>query len=216
MTEERKEKKYLKGLIEKVNFTIANINESIYHKKSEIDEMHHHMQEHKTDMDHLEKNALRGSILNYSQQVQHHKNTLRRLFRLRDIPYFGRIDFTNANTSIKKPVYVGVHNFQHESAGENLVYDWRAPISSMFYDFEPGEAFYETNSGVMEGEISLKRQFRIRKGEMQYMLDSALTILDVILQRELSLPSAGNMKSIVATIQREQNSIIRNEDARHQ
>jgi len=85
----------------------------------------------------------------------------------------------------------------------------------MFYDFEPGKAFYETNGSRIKGVIGLKRQFRIRNGKMEFMLDSDLTIQDDVLQRELNQASSEKMKNIVATIQREQNAIIRDEDAHH-
>ncbi len=81
----------------------------------------------------------------------------KRLLRLRDIAYFGRFDFKRKDEDKAKPVYVGVHYFQDEETNENLIYDWRAPISSMFYDFEPGEAWYENVHGRVEGDIFLKR-----------------------------------------------------------
>lgn len=95
-----------------------------------------------------------------------------------------------------------------------MIYDWRAPISSMFYDYELGEASYQSPSGEIKGDISLKRQYRIRAGKMEFMIESALTVHDDILQKELSANADDKMKNIVATIQREQNRIIRNEEAR--
>ena len=85
-----------------------------------------------------------------------------------------------------------------------MIYDWRAPVSTMFYDFELGRAAYDAPAGVVEGEITLKRQFRIREGKMEYMLESSLNIHDEILQQELSKASDEKMKNIVATIQRDQ------------
>lgn len=84
----------------------------------------------------------------------------------------------------------------------------------MFYDHELGEAGYRSPSGEIKGEISLKRQYRIRGGKMEFMIESALTVHDDILQKELSSNADDKMKNIVATIQREQNRIIRNEDIR--
>lgn len=215
MTEEVKEKQYLKQLIHKVKRSLSKVNEAIQLKKEEIDSLNDHMQEYKRDMDNLEKNAFRETIFNYTLQGEHSVDKRKRMFRLLDTPYFGRIDFKDKNSNHHHPVYVGVHNFQDEENGKNLVYDWRAPISSMFYDFELGDAHYETANGKVEGDILLKRQFRIRKGEMEYMLDSDLTIHDEVLQKELNQASSSKMKNIVATIQREQNAIIRNEEARH-
>ena len=84
----------------------------------------------------------------------------------------------------------------------------------MFYDFELGEAFYKTPSGEVRGEISLKRQYRIRQGRMEFMIENAVSIHDDILQKELSKSSDDKMKNIVATIQRDQNAVIRNETSR--
>ena len=83
----------------------------------------------------------------------------------------------------------------------------------MFYDYETGEAQFQSPDGVVQGEIVLKRQYRIREGEMEYMLESAMNIHDEVLQKELSAASDDKMKNIVATIQRDQNAIIRNEEA---
>ena len=213
MTEEQKEKKYLLDLIGKVRKSLLKINESIALKSNEIYEMNRHMEEHKRDMDHLEKNALRETISNYGLLGEHHVDKRKRLVRLLDVPYFGRIDFRKHSSDKAEQIYVGVHNFQDEDKGFNLVYDWRAPISSMFYDFELGEANYQIEEKTVYGDILLKRQFRIRGGEMEYMLDSDITIQDDVLQKELNHASSSKMKNIVATIQREQNAIIRNEEA---
>lgn len=166
-------------------------------------------------MDHLEKNAVRESVGQIAMLGEASVDKKKRLERLRDIAYFGRFDFREQSADHAKPIYLGIHNFQDEESGETLVYDWRAPISSMFYDFETGEAHYENMNDTVEGEIDLKRQFHIRKGKMEYMLESDLTIQDDVLQKELSQASSGKMKNIIATIQREQNAIIRNEHARN-
>ena len=104
-----------------------------------------------------------------------------------DIPYFGRIDFKENGSSGKKlPVYIGIHTFYDFKNKRNLIYDWRSPISGMFYDYESGEATYSSPSGEVHGEISLKRQYRIRKGKMEYMIESSVTVHDDILQNRES------------------------------
>lgn len=215
MNEEQKEKKYLKDLLKIVDQRLIDIDEAIHLKKEEIDYMNNHMQEHKRDMDHLEKNAMRETIYNYTLQGEHAVDTKKRLYRLKDTAYFGRIDFTPNSKKNTDKIYIGVSNFQDITGNKNLVYDWRAPISSLFYDFELGDAYYTSNNGKIEGKIDLKRQFRIRKGKMEYMIDTDLTIHDDVLQRELNQASSDKMRNIVATIQKEQNEIIRNEEARH-
>jgi DNA helicase-2/ATP-dependent DNA helicase PcrA len=83
----------------------------------------------------------------------------------------------------------------------------------MFYDFELGEAWYKTPSGKIVGEITLKRQYKIREGQMEFMIENDVHIHDDLLQKELSKSSDDKMKNIVATIQRDQNAVIRNETA---
>ena len=212
---EKEEKAYLKNLLKKVDGAIRFINERIQSQSDEVKYLNTHLQEYKTDMDHLEKNAMREAITNTAALGDHSVDKKKRLVRMLDVPYFGRIDFTEKGKGNPAPIYVGVHNFRDDEKNKNLVYDWRAPISSMFYDFELGKAFYEISELKKEGTIELKRQYRIRKGEMEYMLDSDITIQDDVLQKELNQATSGKMKNIVATIQREQNAIIRNEEARH-
>lgn len=142
-------------------------------------------------------------------------NKRKRLTKILAIPYFGRIDFLEKKENSKvMPIYIGIHTFYDPESRATLIHDWRAPVSSMFYDHELGEAGYRSPSGEIKGEISLKRQYRIRGGKMEFMIESALTVHDDILQKELSSNADDKMKNIVATIQREQNRIIRNEDIR--
>lgn len=215
MSEEKSEREYLSVLLKKVDRKLNEINELIQAKSDEIATMHKHMQEHKRDMDNLEKNALRESVRNYSLLGEHSVENKKRLLRLQDTAFFGRIDFVEDESKTANKLYIGVHNFQDSESKVNLVLDWRAPISSLFYDFELGKAFYETPLQKTKGNILLKRQFRIRKGEMEYMLDTDVTIHDEVLQQELNKASSAKMKNIVATIQKEQNSIIRDEEAEH-
>lgn len=138
------------------------------------------------------------------------------LKKLAQSPYFGRIDFVEDGESREaiEPIYLGVGSLLDESGANYLIYDWRAPISGLYYDYSPGPAKYETPGGQISGEMTLKRQYIIRQGEIEGMFDTGVTIGDEILQAVLGKQSDSQMKSIVATIQREQNQIIRNERAR--
>ena len=107
----------------------------------------------------------------------------RKLLKLIDSPYFGRIDFIPKDSS-EEAVYIGIYTFFDELERANLVHDWRAPISSMFYDYELGEASYQTPSGKISGEITLKRQYKIRDSRMEFMIENAVNIHDEVLQQE--------------------------------
>ncbi|WP_270940695.1 RNA polymerase recycling motor HelD [Romboutsia lituseburensis] len=131
--------------------------------------------------------------------------------KMLESPYFGRIDFVEENESVTEKCYIGLSNLIDEDY-DFLVYDWRAPISSMFYDYETGQASYECPEGLISGEITSKRQYKINNVKIEYMFDSNLSIEDEVLQELLSKNSDDKMKGIVTTIQREQNKVIRNED----
>lgn len=167
------------------------------------------------DIDPHEIRSMRESILNHFALGESVINKRKRLTKILAIPYFGRIDFLEKKENSKvMPTYIGIHTFYDPESRATLIHDWRAPVSSMFYDHELGEAGYRSPSGEIKGVISLKRQYRIRGGKMEFMIESALTVHDDILQKELSSNADDKMKNIVATIQREQNRIIRNEDIR--
>ena len=139
---------------------------------------------------------------------------LKILNRLKESPYFGRIDFTESPGNEKEQIYVGVASLMDRNEEEFLIYDWRAPISSLYYDFSPGEAYYDTSFGTISGEITLKRQYIIRQSKIKGMFDTGVTIVDGLLQDALGNNASTTMKSIVATIQKEQNKIIRNEHSK--
>lgn len=125
-------------------------------------------------------------------------------------PYFARIDFCETGKDCAV-FYIGQFSFNH--GRDIIIFDWRAPVSSMFYDCELGPAGYTAPRGEITGELTKKRQFKITGGHMEYALESSMQIHDDVLQRELSHSSDEKMKSIIATLQREQNLIIRNEKA---
>lgn len=143
------------------------------------------------------------------RRVQHADRQLELLQKLEYSPYFGRIDFQEEGEPELEKIYLGVGSYYDEEREEFLVYDWRAPISSLYYDFPPGPAVYETPSGPIKGTLERKRQFVIKKGKIESLFDTGVTIGDELLQEILGNQANTKMKSIVATIQREQNQIIR-------
>jgi DNA helicase-2/ATP-dependent DNA helicase PcrA len=134
---------------------------------------------------------------------------LLRLLKAKDNPYFGRIGFLkDGDTSIRQ-VYIGLSSiYQYHYF---YVYDWRSPIAGLFYDCTTGRASYEVPTGEVKGEISLRRQYKIKDGKMLRCFNSDIHIADEYLQEVLSESSSGKLKNIVTTIQQEQNQIIRND-----
>ena len=211
---EKQEKEYLKQIISFLKKVIGNTDASVKDHVDTLAEYKDYIWSNK-DIDPHEIRSMRESILNHFALGESVINKHKRLTKILAIPYFGRIDFLEKKENSKvMPIYIGIHTFYDPESRATLIHDWRAPVSSMFYDHELGEAGYRSPSGEIKGEISLKRQYRIRGGKMEFMIESALTVHDDILQKELSSNADDKMKNIVATIQREQNQIIRNKDIR--
>ncbi|MDF2570380.1 MAG: helD 1 [Sporomusa sp.] len=144
----------------------------------------------------------------------HAHHTSRQLYKMLKSPYFGRIDFAEAEDSQTEQIYIGIGSLSDKDTGKFLVYDWRAPVSGMFYDYGRGQASYRCPAGTITGIITLKRQYKIVNGQIEYMFDSDLKIDDEILQQLLSKSADDKMHTIVNSIQREQNQIIRDQDHR--
>lgn len=128
-----------------------------------------------------------------------------KLERSLEKPFFGRIDFES--DSEKESIYLGITGI--EDNYKHYVYDWRAPISNLYYNYGLGSASFETESGTIYGNITLKRQYKIEMGELLNAFDSEITIEDEMLQEVLLSSSDDKMKNIVSTIQKEQNEVIR-------
>jgi DNA helicase II / ATP-dependent DNA helicase PcrA len=156
-----------------------------------------------------------AQVLTVSQST--HRQAVKKLIslrRMKEKPYFGRIDFLENGESSAQQVYIGIATLTDESGDDFLIYDWRAPISSVYYDFPPGTAEYETPGGQVKGELEKKWQYIIKDGSIKAMFDTSLTIGDEILQQVLGKRTDHYMQSIVATIQQKQNQIIRHDKGR--
>ncbi|MBT2761365.1 RNA polymerase recycling motor HelD [Paenibacillus sp. ISL-20] len=138
----------------------------------------------------------------------------RSLHRLLPSPYFGRVDFLEDGLNVSEQIYIGVSSFVDEDGISFLVYDWRSPIASLYYDHSPGAASYVTPVGQITGMMELKRQYQIHNGQIRHLFDANVTIGDELLQQMLAKGADSQMKSIVSTIQKEQNAIIRNDRSR--
>ena len=130
----------------------------------------------------------------------------KKLYKIQNNPYFGKITFEDDEG--KKDIYIGLTYLTKNN--DNVIYDWRSPISSIFYDYENGKCSYEAPGGTIEGYLHNKRQFTIVNSKIKRVFDSKLTIQDEMLQEVLTRKNNDYMKNIVNTIQAEQNAIIRN------
>lgn len=151
------------------------------------------------------------SIENLQIQNDNFETETRRLTKQRNNPYFGRFDFKENNQQSPSEYYIGLGLVQDEMK-HNLVLDWRADICSLYYEDTIGKTSYSCRDGQIDGEVFLKRQFKVEKGNLLYYIDSNMIIDDEILMEQLSKNSTSKMHDIVSTIQKEQNKLIRSED----
>lgn len=212
MTDNKDGIQYLAYVLDKLRQRIAEISQSIAEGQKEIDGMHEYYWENYTEMDQYgyedydNQQALKMQV----NANQENWKMRRRLKRMLDAPFFGSVEFVYDGEDEPEDFYIGIGNFARERGALPLIYDWRAPVSSLFYDYDKGEASYEAPGGRMDGEILSKWQYKIRGGKMIYEFESDVKIDDDILKQELGANSDTKLKNIVRTIQKEQNAIIRN------
>ena len=161
------------------------------------------------EMDPMERFSNERSISCIEATGNHTLASYNRVKKLRESPYFAHIDFQFDGDTNAEEIYIGLFGFTDDH-GRTFIYDWRAPISGMYYEYQTGPATYEAPAGRIQGEIVRKRQLKIEKGNLVYVLENTMNIDDDILRKELSSTSDEKMKNIIATIQKEQNRIIRN------
>lgn len=124
-------------------------------------------------------------------------------------PYFGRISLENEQGE-HEHLYIGLSTFREPKTDDVLIYDWRAPISSLFYENKVGQARYQIPDGeYIPVTIQGRRQYKVKYDELLQVLDADIYVGDEVLQSLLSDTAKEKMKSIVATIQSDQNIVIR-------
>lgn len=204
--------KYLEMVTEKLEKRILEIRQSISEGQKEIEGMHEYYWENYTEMDQYgyENFDNQQALLHQVNANQEQIALKHRLKAMLDAPFFGRVDFCYEGEEEPEQFYIGIGNFAEQAGHVPLIYDWRAPVSGLFYDFDKGEASYEAPGGLMEGEVTSKWQYKIHRGKMLYEFESDVKIDDEILKAELGSNGDVQLKNIVRTIQKEQNAIIRN------
>lgn len=150
-------------------------------------------------------NPITDKIADY-EAVDH---KIRQLENLLKAPYFARIDFKFDDEELAEKIYIGRNYLKKDNSYESFVYDWRSPIASVFYRFAPGQAFYDAPGGRITGEVHLKRQYEINNVVLEYFFDADVQIVDEFLRKLLLQNTSSKMKTIVESIQKEQDIVIR-------
>lgn len=207
---------FLKEITDCLQQKIKELDEDLSAGQQEIKNMHEYYWENYTEMDEYgyENYDNQQALLHQVHANEEKLSKRKRLTRMLESPFFGRVDFRYDGEEESETFYIGIGNFAPRAGMRPLIYDWRAPVSGLFYDYDRGPAAYDAPGGRMEGEITSKWQYKIKNGHMIYGFESDTKIDDEILKQELGSGGDVQLKNIVRTIQKEQNAIIRNTEDR--
>ena len=203
---------FLKEITDCLQQKIKELDEDLSAGQQEIKNMHEYYWENYTEMDEYgyENYDNQQALLHQVHANEEKLSKRKRLTKMLESPFFGRVDFRYDREEESETFYIGIGNFAPRAGMRPLIYDWRAPVSGLFYDYDRGPAAYDAPGGRMEGEITSKWQYKIKNGHMIYGFESDTKIDDEILKQELGSGGDVQLKNIVRTIQKEQNAIIRN------
>ena len=193
--------KYTKDYIEKT------IDATDYYKNTYKGNIKEAME----NLDHLDSSQSYINILVNTKFLEIAERNFDHLIRYKDKPYFARIDFKEDGKENIDKVYIGKISLSRAEDDIPLVVDWRSPIANLYYEGRLGENTYETETDTIKGEMYLKRQYSIEKGDLKDIMDIDITTNDAFLQASLEAGADSRLKDIATTIQSEQNRVIRAE-----
>ena len=207
------EEKYLSNTINTINSLLENYGVSSSNQDKSIIEHRKFLWDNRSELDEIEINENCGQVALEEKLYASKISRIKTLERQLKSPYFARLDFKEDGEEAES-FYIGLSTVENEEDFEFLVFDWRSPVSNMFYDFEVGPAYYKAPNRTITGEIEFSRQFNIKNGKIVFMHNSNESLCDENLSTMLNRNATDKMKNIVATIQKEQNDIIRNDDSK--
>lgn len=202
--EERRLNEVLKLLDDK----LAQMGDDIFENEEKYKEFRKYTWDNMRAMDATELNQANAESEFEANKIMQKQDYFKKLYKIKDNPYFASVIFEDEDKE-RFSVYLGLTYLKDEDYG-NIIYDWRSPICSLFYDFEVGPCAYAAPRGPIKGQLIRKRQYKIENRKLISAFDNSMNIDDDLLQEVLAADSNDKMKNIVNTIQQEQNSVIRN------
>ena len=202
------EEKRLTEVLKLLDDKLAQMGEDIFEDEDKFMEFRRYTWDNMRAMDAQELNQATVESEFEANKIFMKQNYFKKLFRIKDNPYFASVVFEDEDKE-RYSVYLGLTYLKDDGYG-NIIYDWRSPICSLFYDFEVGPCAYAAPGGPVKGNLIRKRQYKIQDRKLLSAFDNSMNIDDDLLQEVLATDSNDKMKNIVNTIQQEQNNVIRN------
>ena len=169
-----KEKERLQYVVNKIDGDINDAGKELFTDEKDLKEFQKMMWENSQEFDSGEMNTFIYDNDVKISTLERKAGHYRTLEKVRNNPYFGMIRFNDED------IYIGIKSIK-ENDLDYLVYDWRAPICSMFYDYGLGKSSYESPDGIEVGDITRKRQYKIENATLKAVFDTNLNIDDEML-----------------------------------
>jgi len=202
------EEKRLEEVLKLLDDKLAQMGTDIFEDEDKFKEFRRYTWDNMRAMDAQELNQVTVETEFEANKIIMKQDYFKKLFKVKDNPYFASVVFEDEDGE-RFSVYLGLTYLKDDDYG-NIIYDWRSPICSLFYDFEVGPCVYAAPAGPVKGNLIRKRQYKIEDRKLISAFDNSMNIDDELLQEVLATDSNDKMKNIVNTIQQEQNSVIRN------
>ena len=203
-----KEKMILSKVKDLLGSTLEELGQDVYQDEEDFTEFKKMMWENSSSFDSGEREQVMAATDQEAERILQKRAYFKRLNQIKNKPYFASIVFKDNYGKVWN-IYISL-TYLKDKDFNNILYDWRSPICSLFYDYEVGPCFYVAPEGEIHGELKRKRQYKIENCELIGVFDNSLNIDDEVLQEVLANESSDKMKNVVNTIQQEQNQVIRN------
>ena len=203
-----KEEKILSKVCKLLGDTLTDLGKDVYQDEEDFTEFKKMMWENSSSFDAGEMRQVMAATDQEAERVLRRQRYFKKLCQIKNKPYFASIVFKDDHGKIWN-IYISL-TYLKDDDFNNILYDWRSPICSLFYDYEVGPCSYVAPGGEYFGELKRKRQYKIENCKLVGVFDNSLNIDDDVLQEVLARESSDKMKNVVNTIQQEQNQVIRN------
>ena len=206
--EYEKEEKILSKVRKLLGETLEDLGGDVFQDEEDLTEFKKMLWENASSFDKGEMSQVMAATSQEAERVLQKRKYFKRLNQIKNKPYFASIVFKDEYNKIWN-IYISLTYLKDDNFN-NILYDWRSPICSLFYDYEVGPCSYIAPGGEYKGELKRKRQYKIENGKLLGIFDNSLNINDEVLQDVLAHESSNKKKNVVNTIQQEQNQVIRN------
>ncbi|KUP08064.1 DNA helicase [Bacillus coahuilensis p1.1.43] len=193
----------------RLEFTKRYIDAVIKTAQTSKDQFKQNMKEAFGDEDFIESSAAYTDLIANASFFDMSQDEVNALIKARNKPYFARINYKREESANHEKHYIGKTSLYQRENQEQIIVDWRSPIANLYYEGRIGKESYQAEGETFHGELTLKRQYMIEKGNLEEIRDIDLTTMDELLQDSLAKSSSNRLTEIISTIQEEQNQIIR-------